>query len=278
MQIVHDAEVPLEARETVRTSRMDYRRLLFGLPGTPGNFKLVLVTTYAGYNGPRHRHNFDQIKLQLDGFYDHHGIGKQTTGMAAYFPEGTYYGPFTSSEKTLLLLLQFGGASGAGFMSDEEYNRSMHALRDRGEYRDGLYDGTGADGKKIRKDAYEATWEHANERRIDYPKPRYKDPVLMHPENFAWVTTGDGAAYKLLGDFSERKTRMGFVRLETGARTTLAGNSVYFVMSGRGSAGTDEWLALSSMHLERDEELEIVASAAAELFHVRLPDFSTTVC
>jgi hypothetical protein len=274
MQHVNVDDVPLVARETVRADRIDYRRLLAGSAGTPGNFKLVLVTTYAGYNGVRHRHNFDQIKLQFEGVYDHYRIGKMTPGMVGYFPEGTYYGPFTSSEETLLLLLQFGGASGAGYMSDEEYNRSMNELKLRGTYADGVYVGVDEQGNRIRKDGYEATWENAYRRPIAYQRPRYTEPVLIHPENFSWTPVERGCKYKLLGDFTERGTRLGIVQLEPGTTQALAPNSIYYVLSGEGSGEKFSWRAQSSIHVEEGEVVRITAEAASELFHMRLPSFA----
>lgn len=273
-KFVQLGDVPLVIRKSIRTDRMDYRRLLAGTAGAQDNFKLILATIDSTYSGPRHHHNFEQIKLQFEGAFDYHGIGKQGRGMIGYFPEGTYYGPFTSSDENYSLLLQFGGASHAGYMSDEEYIRSMDEMHRVGDFKDGIFTGVGFDGQKIRKDAYEATWEHTYKRKIEYPKPRYNFPVIMQPENFSWVPTTDGCAYKHLGDFGECYTRVGFVRLDGGATMRLSQGSIYFVMSGSGRSEGGDWTPQSAIHVSPGEEIEITAHLTAELLHVGLPRLS----
>jgi hypothetical protein len=85
MRLVHLDDVELIVRKTVR-STIDYRSLLTGTPGAIDNFKLILGTTHADYTTPRHRHNFDQIRLQVGGNFDYDGLGTMTEGMGRLFP------------------------------------------------------------------------------------------------------------------------------------------------------------------------------------------------
>ena len=81
------------------------RHLAEGEPGTPGNFSLVMGTNTDGRTSPRHRHNFEQIRYQLEGSEDYDRDGKLEKGMVGYYPEGTYYGPQTGVGNTTMLLL-----------------------------------------------------------------------------------------------------------------------------------------------------------------------------
>ena len=273
MRLVHVEDAELIVRKTVR-STIDYRSLLTGMPGAIDNFKLILGTTHDDYTTPRHRHNFDQIRLQVGGSFDYDGLGTMAEGMVGYFPEGTAYGPSASGEESRILLLQHAGASGSGYLSDGEYNASIAELKERGEFRDGIYTVIGADGRKRTQDGYEAVWENAYGREIEYAKPRYDQPIFMRPENFAWTGDGDGASYKLLGDFSERRMRLGFVGLASGARRLLESHSLYFIVSGSGRAGDAVWRKHTTIHVAAGERVEIRAEADAELFHIGLPDLT----
>lgn len=140
MKVVRLEDLALTARtDNAREGRFEFYPLLDGEPGTVGNFALRLSRTYGDFFSPRHRHNFDQIRFQLEGRFDFNRDGRMAPGTIAYFPEGTYYGPQTSSQDSLVLVLQFGGASGSGYMSEEEYNAGIAELKRRGEFRKGAY-------------------------------------------------------------------------------------------------------------------------------------------
>jgi hypothetical protein len=220
MEVVRMDDIELIVRKTVR-STIDYRALMRGARGKVGNFKLILATTHADYTTPRHRHNFDQIRLQVRGSFAYDGIGTMTKGMVGYFPEGTAYGPSASDDDSCILLLQHGGASGFGFLSDDEYNVSIAELKHQGEFHDGIFTKIDAEGRKHNKDGYEAVWENAYRRSIEYAKPRYDQPVLMRPENFAWLPLATGVSYKLLGDFNGRRLRLGYLKIDAGVTHQL---------------------------------------------------------
>jgi hypothetical protein len=273
VKIIHLDDIDLIVRKTVR-SEIDYRCLLTGTPGSVGNFKLILGTTHADYTTPRHRHNFDQIRFQLGGRFDYDGLGAMTPDMVGYFPEGTPYGPSASGEDSKILLLQYAGASGGAYLADTEYNVSIAALKQRGTFHEGIYTEIGADGRKRNKDGYEAVWENAFNRPIIYAKPRYDQPVFMRPENFSWVGQAQGVSYKLLGDFSERRSRIGFLGLAAGARHRLDSHSLYFVVSGEGRIGGQDWRAQTTIHIDAAEQADIEADTDAEIFHIGLPDLT----
>src|SRR5207302_5332738 len=165
--------------------------------------------------------NFEQIRFQLAGISDYGRTGKLTEGMVGYYPEGVAYGPQTqkSGESAATVTLQFGGASGNGYLSRDDVKAGMDALKQFGEFKDGVF--FRRDGKpgKRNMDAYQAIWEHVNQRPMVYPKPRYATPILMEPAHYEWVPVegARGAFEKLLGVFTERRNEMGFIKIEAGA-------------------------------------------------------------
>ncbi len=275
-RVIDVESVPMLARAHVRAGGFSSRRLLDGHEGSPGNFSLQLSLTPDSYFSPRHRHNFDQVRYQLEGEYDFSSDGVMKPGTVAYFPEGTYYGPQSSSVRSLTLVLQFGGASGNGYMSPEQYDRAAAELRELGTFANGAYTVVTPDGHKTNKDAYEAVWERVNGRPLVYPRERYSRPVFMQPENFAWVPIEgqSGASGRFLGEFSERHTRLACYRIESDASLKLAGRSIYFVASGSGLAGAQEFRRHSTIYLEDDTSASIRARESTELLQIGLPRFS----
>ena len=98
MRIVHGDQVPEKIRiHQHRQGVFRHRTVAAGEPGTPGNFILEMVRTTDDFFSPRHKHNFDQFRYQLEGEFDFDRNGKMTPGTIGYFPEGTPYGPQSSS-------------------------------------------------------------------------------------------------------------------------------------------------------------------------------------
>jgi hypothetical protein len=275
MRIIPVESVPLVERQHVREGIFRSRTLLTGTPGTPGNFSLQLVSLPGRYESPRHRHNFDQMRWQLEGDFDFSHDGRMRPGTLAYFPEGTRYGPQSSSAATTTLVLQFGGASGSGYISAEEYEGARTELSKSGAFAGGVYTRTQADGSKRNQDAYEAVWEQVNGRPLQYPEPRYARPVFMEPEHFTWVPQTDqpGTARKLLGVFSELGTRFALHRVEPGASLRLDDGSIYFMRAGEAAVNGTEVAAEAVVHVEHGESAVLEARTRTELLQIGLPRF-----
>jgi hypothetical protein len=276
IRVIDVESVPMLARAHVRAGGFSSRRLLDGREGTPGNFSLQLSLTPDSYFSPRHRHNFDQVRYQLEGEYDFSSDGVMRPGTVAYFPEGTYYGPQSSSVRSLTLVLQFGGASGNGYMSPEQYDSAAAELRRVGTFANGAYTVTTPEGGKINKDAYEAVWERVSGRPLVYPRERYARPVFMQPENFSsFPVEGEpGVSRKFMGEFSERCTQLAFYQIESGASLKAAGHSIYFVTTGSGLAGTQEFRQHATIYVENAAPATITAHQTVELLQIGLPHFS----
>lgn len=283
MRVISLETVPLIERQHVREGTFSSRRILEGTPGTPGNFSLQIGVT-PNYYSPRHRHNFDQVRYQLDGDFDFAADGVMKGGSIAYFPEATHYGPQSSAAANATLVLQFGGASGSGYISPEQYEKAAAELAKQGTFAKGVYTRVAHDGRKINKDAYEAVWEQVNCRPLEYPKPRYQHPVFMDPENFDWIEIDDrpGVSARHVGGFSERRTRIAFFKVAPAGTLDLEENSIYFVTNGFGAISTSDSASPAAkferhttIHLAPGERASLSASGndPAEILHIRLPRF-----
>src|SRR5260221_3962241 len=240
MRIVHGDHIEEKIRiHQHRQGMFRYRTVAAGEPGTPGNFILEMVRTTDDFFSPRHKHNFDQFRYQLEGEFDFDRNGKMTPGILGYFPEGTPYGPQTSSVRSLTLVLQFGGASGNGYMTQRELEAGTAELKTQGVFEKGVFRrNEDVDGKR-NVDGYQAVWEVVKRRPMVYPKPRYHDPLMMDPASFEWLPLDGqpGVAEKPMGIFTERRTEASFLRLDPGARCKLRGRRLYFVIDGSGTVG-----------------------------------------
>ena len=93
MKVVQGDEIPLVRGLEYRGGMFHSRRLLEGTPGTVDNFQLSIGVSQGDFYSPRHRHNFEQIRVQLDGEAGFDRDGNMTPGTVGYFPEGVFYGP-----------------------------------------------------------------------------------------------------------------------------------------------------------------------------------------
>ena len=187
MKIVQTDEIPLKRGLEHRGGTFHGRIMVEGEPGALDNFQLSFGQMGGDFNSPRHRHNFEQIRYQLEGALDYGRDGKLVTGMIGYFPEAVYYGPQSQDPDIACktIVLQFGGASGSGYLSQAEVHAGMRELREEGEFKDGVFRRRADVEGKRNLDGYQAIWEHVNERPMVYPKPRYPQPIFMDPANYA---------------------------------------------------------------------------------------------
>jgi hypothetical protein len=270
--------VPIESRTLTASSNQIREgviracRILEGEPGAE-NYSLKLVNIEGDFFSPRHRHNFDQIRVQLEGQFDYDKDGCFTPGSVGYFPEGTRYGPQTSSGVTWNLLLQFGGASGSGYTAESEEERAAGELKKLGSFEKGVFTRYKEDGTKVNQDAYEAIWEHIHGRPLVYPKERYERPVFMNSGHFDWVPVPGqpGVCSKLMGVFSELETKIAFFKLQAGSVLPLEARSFYFVLSGTGQVAGQAVGRHTTVQLGRSESSDLSANTELECVQLRLP-------
>ena len=275
MKVVHADAIPVTERvNRHRQGRFLERRLLEGEDGAIDNFQFTLVSTGGDFFSPRHRHNFDQLRFQIEGDGGFDRDGTMTQGTVGYFPEGTRYGPQSNKGDLTVLVLQFAGASGNGYTSEAEISRAVRELKQFGEFKGGVYYPNPGTGRR-QQDGYEACWEHVNKRKLEYPTERYHHPVFMNAAAFAWqpIEGQSGAAEKMLGSFDEYGTGVRFVKLAAGASLKAEGRRLYYALAGAGSAGGDSWKKGDVIHTGIDEAHEIRATEAAEFYVILMPQF-----
>jgi hypothetical protein len=277
MQIAHRETAMRRGTSEHRPGGIGFISLLQGEPDTIDNFDLSISLTTDDFFTPRHRHNFDQIRYILKGEFSFDRGRVQQTGQISYFGEGTYYEQKGIGE-TETLLLQGAGASGSGYMSFDQLYSTARKLLDKGKFEDGVFTWFDAEGKKHNVDGYQAVWEEVNGRALSYPKPRYDSPIILNPENFAWVPTVDspGAHIRDLGRFHERGLSLAQLKLPAGSTYLVVGRpgrTLLFVEDGSGTANGGQILKHSAVRIERGESVAVATREPMILVRLRLPCF-----
>jgi hypothetical protein len=252
--------------------------MMEGETGSIGNFQVSYGRIGGDFFSPRHRHNFEQIRFQVEGALDFARDGKLEEGMIGYFPEGVAYGPQTQSAgaDVATIVLQCGGASGSGYLSQDEVRAGTIALRAEGEFKDGVFRRRADVPGKRNVDGYQAIWEHVNGRPMTYPEARYSRPFMMNPEHYSWVPLEQsvGVSEKMLGVFTERRSSASFLKFAPGAKHDASGRAVFIVLSGSGRAGDHELRRLTTLHLDRGERLTLEAREVMQMVQLGLPNLA----
>jgi hypothetical protein len=271
MELVQGGEMPWGANlASHRQGEMAHKVLFEGEEGSPDNHLLVLAREGSSYYSPRHRHAWDQVRLCLEGAVPLGKDLKLDAGEVAYFPEGVRYGPHEGGPDRIVLLLQFGGASGKGYLSAAQLRGGHERLAAQGVFEAGVFRRSAGEGPK-NQDAYEAIWAEVTGAPIAYPEPRYKAPVVMRPEAFAWRPdpAGPGVQRKAIGMFPDRGLSLELFAISPGAAWTSVpspGLRLIFVREGRGVCEGAAYAASSAVRLGPSDAARFEASLQTELF------------
>jgi hypothetical protein len=270
MDVVHAAEMPWgESLVAQRAgAEVAHKRLFEGEEGSPDNYMLVMAKEPNSYFSPRHRHPWDQIRFCLEGKIP---IAKGLYvegGEIAYFPESAPYGPQEGGEDRIVLLLQFGGASGQGFIGPDLLSTARRELAGKGQFESGLYVYDTETGRR-KRDAYEAIWMHVMGGALSYAAPVYKTPVVMRPEALSWQGSAEaGVGTKRVGEFPHRGLSVRAWRIEPGARHLCAPEDrlrFLFAIEGDGRVGGAPLHRWTVVRLQVGEGTQIAAANTAEL-------------
>ncbi|WP_190814811.1 hypothetical protein [Saccharopolyspora pogona] len=246
MRVGKASDADVERVGTMREGKLDQKHLLFGEDGSPNNYDLNMgLTGGGGWRTPRHRHNFDQIRYVIQGTLPYTENDVLEQGWVGYFPESVHYGPQERAEGLRTMVLQCGGASGAGYLSVAQREATNAELAKTGEFKKGLYHYTDDNGVPQTKDGSEAIFEHATGGKLEFATPRYTDVIAMNPAAYDWLPQGEtGVWEKWLGSFTERDLRIGFVSLDAGA-VYQAGQfpsiEILFQINGQVTAGGEKY-------------------------------------
>lgn len=260
-----------------RGGKMAHKRLFDGVEGTPDNYSFVLADESNEYVSPRHRHPWDQVRVCLAGAIP---IGRTATveaGEIAYFPEGVAYGPQEGGVDRLVLLLQFGGASGLGFLSFEQVSKARDELAEAGSFEQGVYvRHSPGPGERAKQDGYEAVWEHVTGERLEYPEGITRAPIVLRPPAFPWATEG-GVSRRVLGTFEPRGLSLDVWRITAGDRLTLSPGDrrqFAFVSEGSGQIAGTPYDGHAAARLEPGATAQVEAATDTELVTITVRTLS----
>ena len=280
MDVVHAAEMPWGESLVAQRGGDDvaHKRLFEGEEGSSDNYMLVMAKEPKSFFSPRHRHPWDQIRFCLEGRIP---IAKGLFvegGEIAYFPESAYYGPQEGGDDRIVVLLQFGGASGQGFIGPDRVKEAHLELAKHGRFEGGVYFRDSTQGRR-NFDAYEAIWLHVKGGDLSYAPPVYKTPIVMRPEALPWrPSSEEGVSVKEIGVFPHRGLTMNGWRIEPGAvhriHATRALRLLFVTEEGGGTIGTEELRRWSAVRLHGDEAVDLRASSRLELVELSVQSVS----
>ncbi len=264
---------------SMRTGTLSQKFLLQGEEGSPNNYLLnVGLTGSGGWGTPRHRHNFDQIRYVLKGKYPASPHKIMGEGSVAYFPESVHYGPQDRPEGLEMMVIQFGGASGSGFLSTPDREAANKRLEAKGTFKDGIFTWVDDKGQKHNMDGSAACFEEATGKKLTFHPARYDDVVMMDTNAYDWSpTTTAGVSTKVLGVFTERGIQIKFYKLDAGATfNTGTRDQIEVLFMSTGSITVDGKSYGDKTGIEllpADKPTDIKANAESILFSVTLPKF-----
>jgi hypothetical protein len=259
-----------------RPGGIGFHYMLEGTEFAFDNYQLSIVDA-EDYHAPRHRHNFEQIRILLEGEFGFDAGLTQRAGSVGYFCEGTYYTQ-DARGKSRTLLLQVAGPSGQSYMSEPQMDAGTQALIGRGEFHDGIYTWSDANDKKHNADGYEAIWEHVFRKPVRYPKPLYDGPVLFRPERFEYLPhrTAPGVAVRHLGTFNERRLGLEMLKLDADATIDLGDETrtlLAYGLEGAWDAGGHEGGPAAAFEVLKGTRVRLSARLPSEFYVYALPAF-----
>jgi hypothetical protein len=225
----------------------------------------------AEFFAPRHKHNFDQIRVCLSGTFTFGKGQSLNPGQLAFFPEGAEYGPEKQEGDAHVLVLQLAGASGSGYISLDKLQWARKELAKVGEFKNGRYKDAGT-GRAL--DAHEALSEFVTGKEMRYPEPRYPDPIVISPAAFDWRPSSQaGVRSKQLAVLTEDRLSLALIEIDRGVHYShrSIGESVMFVMTGAGQVESNPYAEYDAFELLSGERTEIAPSVLTCMLEVQLP-------
>ncbi|KAJ5975707.1 hypothetical protein N7481_009414 [Penicillium waksmanii] len=259
-----------------------FKYLFLGDEDDPTNNYLFVLARQQSFYSPVHRHNFDQFRYPTLGNINILPEVDVRQGELCYHPEGVHYGPQDDGDELKeVLVLQFGGASGQGFVSHAKLAESQQRLASHGQFERGKFirraqniDGTGYDESEP-VDAFQALWEDQTGRSLVYPEGRYDRIIKMQPNAYAWTKMKgySGVWKKTLGVFSERETRVEVIKIEKDNWKIPAEDAthLFYLLKGEGLADGNDIKAEWAGRIQAGKAAEVSTDIELQILHFKLP-------
>ena len=277
---VNLADLEWEAVSRGRKNAIRRKRLPMFCEVTGATFEYSYSIAPKGYFTPKHKHNFDQIRYTVSGNQST-GLGDLGPDECGYFPEGAFYGPQNQEEDCAALVLQFQGASGEHLLSNEEMNATYQKMISNGaKFENGIYSEHKPNGRKVSKDSYVAIWEQHEGEKLKFPKPRYRQPVMMLANEFRWLKSfsNPGVFTKHLMSFTEYKNEIGFIKIQPKAflnPTVQTEVELRYLLNGEVNFEGKTWGPDSYFFMPRGCDIDkFQALSEATFFSIKLPMIS----
>lgn len=275
MDVVHGKELQFEEFGLKhRGSGLAFKHLLLGQENTPENY-LFSIGRQSAFHSPIHRHSFDQFRYAYRGDVSIAPDLLLREGELCYHPEGVFYGPqIDEGGERDVLVLQFGGASGQGYLSFAQIAEGQEKLLEEGgRFEKGKY--YPADGGEP-KDSYEALWETYSGYPLKYPAARYHSVIVSKPENYSWMPVdGPSNAFaRTLGIFTERQTKADMIRIGAQGKIEIDEKNaiqLLFVLKGQGKANETSLEVESAVRLSPETGVLLSSEDGMELLRFVLP-------
>lgn len=275
--VTESAKMEWAAKSTPRKGTNRWKQLAKGgAPGSPWNFEFNLYQFEAGYETPRHRHNFEQMRFALTGNMTYAPKKVMSPGSLTYFPEAAYYGPQVAPDTSNILVLQYGGASGQGYISLEQMMEARAELANTGTFDGGIYKYTDAEGRSHNLDGYEACWQHIKGEPVKFVKPRITEPVKFELAAHEWTESDlTGLQERFLASLTERHTTARVVRAASDTTVVFEPDQRVLLFTLAGDMTVDGATCGPETALfSEGQRTEIAAHAGWESLMITLP--STT--
>ncbi len=284
MRVVQGDEQPLSGSQTVRAGTLARRYLFNGDDdASPGNFLFMLAYQSGDFYAPRHHHNFDQWRYQIEGEVGFGPSGVMKPGTLGYFPEGAFYGPNSHGDRDVapdapncVAVMQFGGPAGNGFISPAALYGARAELEAFGRFEKGVFYRRPDLPGKPTMDSFQASWEHAKQRPMVYPQPQYRAAIMMDTQHYRWMPLAGapGVEQKCYGTFTDCAIRGASYKLDPGATFEAAGRGVFFVLGGAGTVAGTGYRRFTAVLLETGETAAFAAVETSEILLMGLPEIA----
>lgn len=273
MHVTDTASLEWEQTVNSRTGNV-YRKYIREGEVLPGQRYYIRLTKFTSENGPftapRHKHDFDQIRVCLKGSQRFGEGFTSTKGCVGYFPSGTSYGP-EHIEDAEALLIQWGPK----FISKADNDAAIARLRERGEFRDGFYEAVGPDGRPWKTDSIRAVWEEVHGRPVEVPAERYAQMVLVDTNEFSWTRdpARGGLEFKHIARFGADDLGIDVVRWIADALLGLSAERTQLLFVIEGSLTVDGAIhgAGAAAFSDFGSSEVVSATAGTQVYRINFP-------